>query len=391
MIKIFFYIDVLLVGGIEKVLIELLKNLNKEKFEITLVIGYKLYELEKLITDVPENVKIKYIFQENIFVSYKKKKVQGKLKKIEKILFESQSWLRKKILKYKLKKIIDKDSILVDYDMTLAPIISNFSIFKITFCHFSLKNYNRGIERRQKRLGKRLNFYDNIFVISDEMKKEALQMYPFLSDKLIRMYNSFNIDDIKQKANSYSVSNHEKYILSIGRLEETQKDFKTLIKAYASIEKDIDMKLYIIGDGRYREALEEQVKFLNLSDKIIFLGFIKNPYPYIKNASLFVHSSKFEGLPTVLIEALLLEKIIIATNCPTGPKEILNYGKNGILVDIGDYKTMAYYMREILLKKINITDYLKNSKEWSKEFDCHAILQKFEKYIENSYKIRKGL
>ena len=77
MIKIFFYIDVLLVGGIEKVLIELLKNLNKEKFEITLVIGYKLYELEKLITDVPENVKIKYIFQENIFVSYKKKKFKA--------------------------------------------------------------------------------------------------------------------------------------------------------------------------------------------------------------------------------------------------------------------------------------------------------------------------
>lgn len=378
--RIVFYIDVLVVGGIEKVLIELLKNLDKKKFDITLLIGYNLGELEKLKGDIPNWVKIRYIFNEGFYTVLKKKKVAGNMKKYEKILFESYSWLRKLVMKKRILNILRSKDILVDYDMTLSPFIRDFPIKKITFCHFSPKNYNRGIVRRQRKLGNRLKFYNKIFVISDEMKKEALDIYPFLNGKIVRLYNSFNIKKIEERAKD-PIQVNENYILAIGRLEETQKDFTNLIKAYAKISDRIEEKLYIIGDGRHRQYLENLVKDLKLADRVLFLGFVSNPYPYIKTASLFVHSSKFEGLPTVLIEALILNKVMVATDCPTGPREILNNGKNGILVQVGDTAGLAKAMTDILLKKVDIVEYENNMKEWSKEFDSEMVVRKFEEYL----------
>ena len=100
-----------------------------------------------------------------------------------------------------------------------------------------------------------------------------------------------------------------------------------------------------------RKDLIELVKNLKIEEKVKFLGFQKNPYPWIKKASLFVHSSKFEGLPTVVIEALILEKLIVATDCPTGPKEILDKGRNGILTEIGNVKPISTSYEKMLIKK----------------------------------------
>ena len=382
MINLVFYVDVLVVGGIEKVLIELLKNIDSTKFKVTLLIGYKMDELEKLKGDIPENINVEYVFHERFYTSLKKKKIMGRLNKLEKVLFESYSLLRKLVLKNRIKKMIKDKDILIDYDMTLSPFINELNIRKAAFCHFSLKNYNRGIKRRQIRLGKRLALYNKVFVISGEMEKEAIEMFPFLSDRVVKLYNSFNIDKIKEKA-ATPIEIKDKYILAIGRLEETQKDFTTLIKGYAQVANLIDEKLYIIGDGRHKEILQNLAKELGIEDKVVFLGFISNPYPYIKSASLFIHSSKFEGLPTVLIEALILEKIIIATDCPTGPKEILNNGKNGILVNVGAPDEIALGIKKVLLDREDTSEYIKNMRIWVDEFDSKKVLKKFENIITN--------
>ena len=96
----------------------------------------------------------------------------------------------------------------------------------------------------------------------------------------------------------------------------------------------------------HKEDLMKQVHLLNLENDIVFLGLHKNPYPWIRASRLFVLSSKFEGLPTVLIEALSLEKTIISSNCPTGPKEILDNGKAGVLVPVMDEVAMAEAIHE---------------------------------------------
>lgn len=380
--KVLFSINTFLVGGIEKALLELLKNEELKKYDLTLLIGYKLGEVEKLKEQIPSHVKVKYILDDEIYTKGKRKKVQGTLTKIEKILDESISWLKKITFKKRLLKIVKNYDVLVDYDMTLAPYAKNIPLKKIVYCHFSLKHYNRGIKSRQHKLGKRLNFYDKVIVISQDMKQEAELIFPFLSNKIEKIYNSFNIDDIETKSKIYSKEDEiyldNKYILAVGRLEETQKDFTTLLNAYSLIHKKINEKLYILGDGRHREQLEIHAERLGIKDKVIFLGFKNNPYIWIKNASVFVHSSKFEGLPTVLIEALILGTPIVATDCPTGPREILEDGKNGILTKIGDPEELSEGILKILTNPKIKDNYLTQSKNSIQRFDGKIIIKELE-------------
>ena len=380
--KIKFYVESFLVGGIEKVLLQYLKNIDSENNDITLIIGYKQDELERLRNDIPSNIKVEYVLADDMYCTLKKKKAIGKLRKIEKLKMEGTSWLRKIKIRKRLKELILPEDVIVDFDMTLSPFMKEFKNKKVTFCHFSLKNYHRGIERRLKKLGNRLNDYDKVIVISDEMKKEGIEMFPFLEKKLVRIYNSFNFDEIYKLANENIDKDLEgQYILAIGRLEETQKDFTTLIKAYSKICNEVEENLYIIGDGRHREQLESLTKDLKIENRVKFLGFRTNPYPYLKRANLFVHSSKFEGLPTVIIEAMILKKMIIATDCPTGPSELLNNGKNGILVEIGNIDEMADNMKKVLLNKEVQKEYLKNSEEKLKEFDARLVMREFENIL----------
>ena len=380
--KIKFYVESFLVGGIEKVLLQYLKNIDSENNDITLIIGYKQDELERLRNDIPSNIKVEYVLADDMYCTLKKKKAIGKLRKIEKLKMEGTSWLRKIKIRKRLKELILPEDVIVDFDMTLSPFMKEFKNKKVTFCHFSLKNYHRGIERRLKKLGNRLNDYDKVIVISDEMKKEGIEMFPFLEKKLVRIYNSFNFDEIYKLANENIDKDLEgQYILAIGRLEETQKDFTTLIKAYSKICNEVEENLYIIGDGRHREQLESLTKDLKIENRVKFLGFRTNPYPYLKRANLFVHSSKFEGLPTVIIEAMILKKMIIATDCPTGPSELLNNGKNGILVEIGNIDEMADNMKKVLLNEEVQKEYLKNSEEKLKEFDARLVMREFENIL----------
>ena len=380
--KIKFYVESFLVGGIEKVLLQYLKNIDSENNDITLIIGYKQDELERLKSDIPSNVKVEYVLADDMYCTLKKKKAIGKLSKIEKLKMEGTSWLRKIKIRKRLKELISPEDVIVDFDMTLSPFMKEFKNKKVTFCHFSLKNYHRGIERRLKKLGNRLNDYDKVIVISDEMKKEAIEMFPFLEKKLVRIYNSFNFDEIYKLANENIDKDLEgQYILAIGRLEETQKDFTTLIKAYSKICDEVEENLYIIGDGRHREQLESLTKDLKIENRVKFLGFRTNPYPYLKRANLFVHSSKFEGFGLVILEAMILGKMVIATDCPTGPSELLNGGKNGILVEIGNIDEIAGNMKKVLLNKEVQKEYLKNSEEKLKEFDAKLVMREFEKIL----------
>lgn len=131
-------------------------------------------------------------------------------------------------------------------------------------------------------------------------------------------------------------------VLAIGRLKP-QKDFVTLLKAFAHLKHHIqkDVKLVILGNGPQRQELEALAVQLNIQDDVDLLGFQANPYAFISMADVFVSSSRYEGLPNVLIEALALGKRIVATHCEGGSVEILKYGRYGNLVPVGDANYLA--------------------------------------------------
>jgi glycosyltransferase involved in cell wall biosynthesis len=177
-------------------------------------------------------------------------------------------------------------------------------------------------------------------------------LFPQLKGKLCVVYNAKNREDILARAQETVDDERirQRYILSVERLEESQKDITTLLKAYQLLRENYQHteKLYLLGKGNSEQELRLLADQLGLSDSVEFLGFHANPFPWILHSSLLVHSAKFEGLPTILIEGLMLDKLMVATDCPTGPREILNDGKAGLLVPVGDAAALASSMHEAL-------------------------------------------
>ncbi len=140
-------------------------------------------------------------------------------------------------------------------------------------------------------------------------------------------------------------------VVSVGRLAE-QKDFGTLLRAFAQVREDRDARLVILGEGPERGSLEALITELGLDGAAALPGWVQNPYPWMKGAGAYVLSSRWEGLPSVLIEALYCGVPIVATDCLSGPQEILDGGGHGLLVEVGDVDGLARGIRSALAGEV---------------------------------------
>jgi len=129
-------------------------------------------------------------------------------------------------------------------------------------------------------------------------------------------------------------------ILGVGRLHEA-KDFQTLIRAFALVRKKRVARLVILGEGEERPKLEALVRELGLEEEVALPGFVDNPFKYMKRAGVFVLSSQWEGFGNVLVEAMACGTPVVSTACPSGPEEILENGRWGRLVSVGDVDALA--------------------------------------------------
>ena len=185
-------------------------------------------------------------------------------------------------------------------------------------------------------------FADSIIVNSKEFQKEFKNKFN-VKTKLI--YNPLNKKEIIKKSKvplKFSFFNSGKYlkIINIGRFTD-QKDQETLLKSFQLINKKIHAKLIVMGYGVNELKLKKFIKTNKLKKNIKILNFKNNPYNYINKSDLFILTSKYEGLPNVILEAQTLKKYVISSNCPTGPSEILQKGRLGDLFKIGDYKDLS--------------------------------------------------
>ncbi|MFB2837626.1 glycosyltransferase [Floridanema evergladense] len=146
--------------------------------------------------------------------------------------------------------------------------------------------------------------------------------------------------------------NQPPVLLAIGRLT-AQKDYQSLLYAFARFREQFPAKLLILGEGELRSELEALVSKLSLENDVFLPGFVSNPYAYMSQATALVLSSVWEALPTVLIEAMACGCQVISTDCPYGPDEILEQGKYGWLVPVQDVTALATAMHQALNSPIN--------------------------------------
>ncbi|AVQ27014.1 glycosyltransferase [Fusobacterium ulcerans] len=390
--KVIFRSGSLRMGGLERVLIEVLQTIDKEKFDIYLVIDDDCGKENIFEKDIPKDIPYFFLKPEKLIretEKYKEKKKNIIYKLMYNLMMEKENKVMYRNMQ-KILKDIGKIDVIVDFDAGASKYIEKLDIKKkIVWIHNSIPNLKKK-EGKIKRFGKRLEKYDRVVAICDEMKEEIENIYPNLKGKVSRIYNPFNferieklMEDERELTKEQKKMLNEDYCIAIARLDNVQKDFLTLVRAYKFIkESGIQDKLYIIGDGPSKEEIINEIKKLSLEENIKLIGLSKNPYIWLKNSKLFVHSSKYEGLPTVLIEALICNKMIISSNCPTGPKEILKNENCGKLFEVGNIKELGDYLIEFLTNKNNRELYEKNVILRKEEFNKNKVIKEYEKLIE---------
>ncbi len=172
-------------------------------------------------------------------------------------------------------------------------------------------------------------------------------------------------------------NNQPPVLLAVGRLTK-QKDFSTLIHAFAVIREQKKCRLLILGEGEMRAELEALIAKLNLAEDVQMPGFVDNPYAYMQQADVFVLSSAWEGLVTVLIEAMACGTAVVSTDCPSGSREILADGKYGRLVPVGDYEALADAVIETLEQEKNSEPLIKRANDFTQAASVKQYLEVLE-------------
>ena len=225
------------------------------------------------------------------------------------------------------------------------------------------------------------SFADKIVVNSLNFKKEIKKKFNLKSTCI---YNPLNKNEIKKKSKSRINFNYFKKsnlnLIMVARFAE-QKDHECLIKSINLIKEKSNIKLLLVGSGNLQKKIFMLIKKLNLSKYIKIINNKKNPFPYIKMSDAFILSSKYEGSPNVLLEAITLNKIIISSDCPTGPNEILDGGKGGILFKVGDYKNLSNIIELLASNRKKFNKLKVHAKKRLHRFDYNRRLNDYYKLI----------
>jgi glycosyltransferase involved in cell wall biosynthesis len=222
----------------------------------------------------------------------------------------------------------------------------------------SERNVIKNDDARQLRLSDRLALLlmkrlysqaEGAVAVAQGVATDLVEIIGVQADRVHTIYNPVVTDDIAELAGAPSPhpwleKGELPVVLGVGRLTE-QKDFETLIRAFRLVRDQRPCRLVILGEGEQRDHLWSLVTELNLTDCVLLPGFQENPFAWMSRAAVFVLSSRWEGLPGVLIQAMACGTPVVSTDCHSGPREILENGKWGRLVPLSDSETMA---KEIL-------------------------------------------
>ncbi|SJZ57202.1 Glycosyltransferase involved in cell wall bisynthesis [Cetobacterium ceti] len=389
-IKIAFFIKGLRIGGTERILISYLKGLSMDsKYDIHLIINENS-ENNVLLRDVPKNIKITHVFSEKFDNLIEKVSLNRKSNIFYKILYSILLPYGKKLRKKKVIDYIKKEKIeiLVDFERSFIKYAEEIPCKKILWNHFTfsvIKDKDKWVEY--------FNKYNKIVAISKEMEREIKEFYPE-KEKVVMLYNPQYFQPIIEKSRDINSLNEkekelieDKYIVYVGRIEKV-KGLEDLIDAYETCKKKgLEEKLYIIGEGTEKEKLIEIVGKKGLENDILFLGSKSNPFIWMKHGKIFGTTTYGEGLPTTYIESMICGTPVISYDCPTGPKDILENGKYGKLIELGNKEEFGKELFNILNNKEELKELKDKLPEKIGDFSIENVIDKFKEAIVEVSKI----
>ncbi|WP_312752281.1 glycosyltransferase [Epilithonimonas hominis] len=366
-------------GGAEKVLVTFLRNLPKDKYEVDLLLN--LYS-GKYLPDVPDWVNVMFLNRGEMITTNRPKDLP---KKIYRVVYQQLLKKYPKIL-YK-KKLKNKQ-----YDVEFAAIhgfmdeILNSplkSSKKLMWIHNDLTQVSGYTPEKIRRFFR----YDKVMVISEKIQETFLSLAENQAekDKILRIYNPLDTQEILTKSEkpviNYQFDESVPTFVSVGTVFP-QKGFDRLLRVHKRLLDDgFPHRILILGDGYDFETIKKLKSDLGVDETATMFGFTDNPYPYFRQANYYILSSRYEGFPTVLFEAITLKKNIIATDV-SGVREMLNKGNLGLITDNseeGIYKGM----KKALQHPESFDDYQKKLTDYQMPFDLENSVKRIMDIIDD--------
>ncbi|MGB6084784.1 glycosyltransferase [Moheibacter sp.] len=367
-------------GGAEKVLTTFLKNLPSDKYEIDLLLN--LYS-GKYLSEIPDWINIYYLNKGEMITTNRPQDIPQKAFRViyQKLLKTFPQLLYKFILKGK------------KYDIEFAAIhglrddILNSpdkSSKKIVWIHNDLRKtefHDYTDEEIRKFFG-----FDKIMVISEQIQQDFENQAKTEVEKsrIVRIYNPLDTQEILDKAelfqNQYDFSKEEPVFVSVGTVFP-QKGFDRLLKVHKKLlDEGFKHRILIVGDGYDFENVKQLKSELGVDKTATMLGFTDNPYPYFKAADFFILSSRYEGFPTVLYEAIVLKKTIVATDV-SGVREMLNDGELGLIVENSE-EGIYEGMKQVWTNPEISNSYQKKLENYNPPFNLENSVRKIQEILD---------
>lgn len=372
--KILFVVESLGGGGAEKVLTTLLRNLDKTKFDITVL---TVVNAGTYVEEISAYCHLKYMLPdyEQLHGTFEKIKYKLKYKYIY-----SQP-INRVYSKYVTEKYDVEIGFVEGFSTKFVAASTNADSKKICWVHIDMEN-NPYADKNFSSLDEERKMYQkfNTIVGVSHSVKTVFERKFRLPDSVTVIYNPIDKEEIICKARKNPVERtSELTMVSVGRLEK-QKGYDRLIQAL-NIYKDLNVNyvLWIIGEGTERKTLEKMIADSELEKYVKLLGFQTNPYRWVDAADVFICSSRAEGYSLAIAEAMLLGKPVLSVDC-AGPNELLEFGKYGKLVSNTD-QDIQKMIFALLSGKIDLYKYSELALERQSFFELSAIVRQVEELL----------
>ncbi|MBI2013517.1 MAG: glycosyltransferase [Candidatus Colwellbacteria bacterium] len=361
-IKVFIFIPSLVGGGAERVSSRIASCLNPELFDTMLVVGKKEGEY---VSQLPPTLAVRDL---------NKKRVRSCIIPLARLFRQ------------------EKPDVVISFmhhsniAVLMAKVLSISKVKVITAERNVMESAYKGFRRFFLPLTRLLyRFSDASLAGSEGLKKNIMEFLHISEEKFRVIYNPIDFGFIRTKSRErpnhpWLRSKEHPLVLGVGRLVP-QKDFATLIRAFARAKKPKDTRLIILGQGPLREELLGLAKELGIADSVDFPGFQENPYVFFANADVFVLSSIWEGFGNVIPESFALRVPVVSTDCNYGPNEIIENEANGILVPPGDPEVMAKGIERMLNDRKFGTQCAANAQKDAERLSIEKITDQYQDFI----------
>ena len=363
--KLVFFIYRLGGGGAARTMLNIVNNINKDKYEPILVTLNFEYDYDQFVDPDVTFVKLK-------------------TKRLRKAIFELANYLREEKPDLLFSTVLTYNIV-----AALAVKLSRTKVKLVVREAALLRGESKG-ERLKIRIARRLyNQSAAVVALSQGVKDNLINYYRTKENLVHVIYNPVDLDHIEaerlEKVEAELVQVRKQYesvIVSAGRFVK-EKDQITLLRAFAKVRQRNNACLILLGEGELEDRLKEEAERLNLADSVHFIGFRQNPYAIFNLADIFALTSTTEGFGHVLVEALATETLVVSTDCKPGAREVLVNGEYGFLAEVGDPNQVASQIEKAIhLSHEEKEKMIEKGLIRANEFNAKEIVSQYEELFD---------